>query len=58
MLGMDMRCVRKSVAVAHSRCLYRMCVHTGINEDHLLEDKRECIRGGVESWVLRREDWS
>jgi hypothetical protein len=33
------------------RILCRMCVQMAVNQSHLLEDKRECIRGGVESRV-------
>jgi hypothetical protein len=45
MLCLDKRCVTQSVAVARSSCFGRLCVHTCVNQGHLLEDERECIRG-------------
>jgi hypothetical protein len=45
-LGMDLRCVAQSVAVAHIGCLCRMSVRTGVNHGHLLMYERECIRAG------------
>jgi hypothetical protein len=41
--------VTRSIAVAQSSCLCRLCVQTSVNLGHLLEDERESIRGGVES---------
>jgi hypothetical protein len=58
MLCLDMMCVTKTVAVAQSGCLCRPCVQTGVNNGHLIEDERECIRGVAESRVLWLEDWS
>jgi hypothetical protein len=51
MLRMNIRCVAESVALAHKSCLCHLCVKTGANQGHLLEDERECIRG-VELWVF------
>jgi hypothetical protein len=52
----DGSCVTKSFAVAHNNCLSRLCVQTGVNNGHLLEDEGEYILRDVESRVLGRED--
>jgi hypothetical protein len=46
MLCLDRGGVTQSVAVAESSCLCRLCVHTGVKNGHMLEDERDCIRGG------------
>jgi uncharacterized membrane protein YqjE len=52
-LGLHLRCVARSVAVAQSGCPFRLRVHTGVNQGYLLEYEREYIRGGGgESRVL------
>jgi hypothetical protein len=44
-LGLD-KGIAESIAVAEKGSLCRLCVQTGVDQRHVLENERECIRGG------------